>query len=355
MAIDYKKYSERVDTGIKADGEFKLFLFTVKRDGKIKRRTVDLSRKSGWSKRDRVRYARKEYDLFLDSFDNSFSESKRYKLREYAELYFSELSDSRWSRVKKAHYYRYIDSMLGGKYMDKILPRDIKYCIDKQLSSGIKERTAKTTLEILRPLYKHAIFNQVVMFNPCDGLSVKVPKSKKIVVDASSKLKEAYSVIMDMFCDDGFYRSIFLFALMGRRKGEILSLKWEHVSLEHSYILLDDPKNGEPQKMYISDDIKNALESVPRISEYVYASRFRDGHVIDIDYTIKKVRERLPWFSMHYMRNVLVSAMAEAGVDAAYMSGALGHLSANTIDKYLTLNYYRGSKVASSVIEQIVK
>ena len=353
MAIDYKIYSERVDIGIKSDKEGLRFLLSVKRDGKIKRRVLDLSRKS-WNKRDRLRYVRKEYDLLIDSFDSKES-VKSYRLRDYAQLYFETLPKSRWSRAKRAHYYKYIDGFLGSKLLDKIYPKDIKSCIDRQLALGIKERTAKTTLEILRPLYKHAIFNQVAQYNPCDGLSVKVPKSKKMVVGASAKLKEVYSVIMDMFADDPFYRSIFLFALMGRRRGEILSLKWENVDIEHSYIVLEDPKNGEPQKMYISDDIKEALASLPIINEWVYPSRFKDGHIVDIDYTVHKVRERLPWFSMHYMRNILVSAMAERGVDAVYMSGALGHLSANTIDKYLTLNYYRGSEAASKVIEMIVK
>ena len=56
------------------------------------------------------------------------------------------------------------------------------------------------------------------------------------------------------------------------------------------------------------------------------------------------------WFTMHYTRNVMVSAMAENGVDAIYMSGALGHNDPNTITKYLTMNYLQGSKIASDMI-----
>ena len=54
---------------------------------------------------------------------------------------------------------------------------------------------------------------------------------------------------------------------------------------------------------------------------------------------------------MHYTRNVMVSAMAEQGIDAIYMSGALGHNDPNTITKYLTMNYLQGSKIASDMIQ----
>jgi D-ribose pyranose/furanose isomerase RbsD len=47
----------------------------------------------------------------------------------------------------------------------------------------------------------------------------------------------------------------------------------------------------------------------------------------------------------------MVSAMAELGVDAIYMSGALGHSDPNTITKYLTMNYLTGSKIASNMIQ----
>ena len=58
---------------------------------------------------------------------------------------------------------------------------------------------------------------------------------------------------------------------------------------------------------------------------------------------------------MHYTRNVMVSAMAEQGIDDIYMSGTLGHNNPNTITKYLTMNYLQGSKIASDMIQNSPK
>ena len=67
--------------------------------------------------------------------------------------------------------------------------------------------------------------------------------------------------------------------------------------------------------------------------------------------TAKLKKELGDWFTMHYTRNVMVSAMAEQGTEAIHMSVALGHSDPNTITKYLTMNYLTGSKIASDMIQ----
>ena len=62
-----------------------------------------------------------------------------------------------------------------------------------------------------------------------------------------------------------------------------------------------------------------------------------------------------PNFGIHYLRNIVVSAMAEQGLNATYLSGALGHSDLNTIKKYLSMPYKRGSLEANKTIEMITK
>jgi hypothetical protein len=47
--------------------------------------------------------------------------------------------------------------------------------------------------------------------------------------------------------------------------------------------------------------------------------------------------------------------MAEQGFNATYLSGALGHSDLNTIKKYLSMPYKRGSLEANKTIEMITK
>lgn len=355
MAINTKEFTEKIDSNLRATKDYMRFLIRVKRDNKWKRKVLDYSKK-GWSKRDRIRVATRELDSLIDKLE-SVHGGDVPRLREYAKVFFDSLPDTTWTDTKKRHYDNYIDKMLGVKRIDEILPSHIEACMVKQEKAGLHPRTVNTTLEILRPLYKKAILNRIMLYSPCEGLKVKIPKSKKIVTDASSRLREIYAVIMDVFKDDDFYRALYLFALMGRRKGEILSLRWEDVSFEHNYVVLIDTKNNEVQKMFLPSLIKESLEAFyDPASEWVFPSPAVPGqHITNIEKTTAKIKKKLSYFTLHYLRNVIVSAMAEQGQAAVNMSGALGHLSANTIDKYLTLNYLAGSKSASDTIEKIVQ
>lgn len=103
---------------------------------------------------------------------------------------------------------------------------------------------------------------------------------------------------------------------------------------------------------YIADLLKAFCSS----RGYVYESRINEGSPIsNIEKQTKKIKKVLPNFTLHYMRNVVVSAMAEQGVSATLMSGALGHNNTNTLSKYLSLNYGKGSSEANRVIDEITK
>ena len=349
MAIDYSVYTLKVCTGLKCDVSCTLFLISVRRRGKLRRKTLDLSGK-GWSKRDRERKAKRELEEVIGKMESSQGDMPT--VGGYWKQYLSKLPDTPWTKTLERHFDNYMQANIGSKLLDKLLPDDIERCIGKQEKQGLRPRTVNTTLEILRPLYGDAIKNRLVPFSPCHGVRVKLPKTKKIVVDASARLKEMYDVIMELFGEDPFYRAIYLFALMGRRKGEILSLKWASVSLEHGYVVLEETKSGEIQKMYLHPQIREALLAFrEKGGVWVFPSPVNPGRPIsDIRKTTEKIRKRLPYYTMHYSRNVIVSAMAERGSAATSMSGALGHVSAKTIDRYLSLNYLDGSKQAADTI-----
>jgi integrase len=188
-----------------------------------------------------------------------------------------------------------------------------------------------------------------------DGIKVKLPKSKKIVTNASNQLMEIYKAIVTEFKDEPFYQSMYLFAVQGRRKSEILNLKWVDVDFNNGYYVLRDTKPGETQKIFLPEYIKSLLLLFKRNTEYVFTSRITGTKMVNINKTTARLKKILGAdFTLHYLRNIIVSAMAEQGLEAIHLSGALGHSDPNTITKYLTLNYLKGSELASGVIDRIV-
>jgi len=317
---------------------------------------IDLSDKVAWSKRDKISVAEAELiKIKADKKDGVLSD--KITLDKFLEKHYQLHAETNWKKTRLSFYETYISPSIGKKTLISIRQLHIKEVIKIQENKKLAPRTVKQTLEVLSPIFKAAVANRLIVHNPLDGIKIKLPKTKKIVTNATDKLIEIYKAIQEEFSEDPFYLSLFLFGLQGRRRGEILKLRWEDMNFKNDYYVLRDTKNNEEQKIYLPDNIKTELLKFKRSSGWVYQSRKTDTHIVDIRKATDKLKTRLndDNFGIHYLRNVIVSAMAEAGMDSIHLSGALGHNDPNTITKYLTLNYLKGSELASDVIDGIVK
>jgi len=355
MAIDTSNYPNKIRTNLWANKSFTVFYYNFKVDGRKYRGLIDLSDKVGWNKRDKISVAEAELiKIKLDKKDSVLND--KITLDSFIQKHYELQPDSRWKKTRLSHYKRYISPLIGKKPIVALRQLHLKEVIKTQEDKGLAPRTVKQTLEVLNPAFKAAIANRLIQFNPLDGIKVKLPKRKKIVTNASKQLMEIYKAIVAEFANEPFYQAMYLFALQGRRKGEILNLKWADVDFENNYYVLRDVKNDETQKIFLPDYIKGLLLEFRRDTEYVFTSRITGTKMVNINKTTARLKKRLGKdFTLHYLRNVIVSAMAEQGLEAMHLSGALGHSDPNTITKYLTMNYLKGSELASELVEKIVK
>lgn len=355
MAINVKKYIHDVKTNLKADKDFKIFFYTFVYEGKKYRGLIDLSDKRGWGKRDRVSFAEAELIRIKDSKKDCI-EDTNITLDKYMKKYFSLLPSQRYKKENEAFYNRYIKPHIGTKKLISIKQLHVKDIMKKAEFKGLKPRTAGKVVEILRPAFKDAYINRMIVHNPMEGIRIKRPVTKKIVINATDKLKEVFEAIISEFGDNPFYKAIFLFAMQGRRKNEILSLKWEDIDMKNNAYVLRKTKNNEEQKIFLPENIKKELLAFKDDSwEYVFTNPETGTHIQDIRRQVHKIKKRLnePSFGLHYLRNIIVSAMGEQGIESIYLSGALGHNNPHTIMQYLTLNYLKSSEIASKTIEDI--
>ena len=356
MAIDRKDYPHKIETGLWSNKNHTIFLYRFNFEKKEYSGLIDLSDKVSWNKKDKVSTARAELiKIKNDKKDGVLSD--KITLDSFMSKYFEMCPDSKYIKIRKSHYDRYVSPVCGSKKVVELRQLHIRESIKKQEDLGLSPRTVKQTLEVLSPAFKNAIANRLISYNPLDGISIKLPKTKKIVSEAGKTLMKIHNAIYAEFGDDPFYLTFFLFALQGRRRGEIFTLKWEDVSIDNSYYILRNTKNNEEQKIFLPDVIKENLAKIPQLSEWVFTSRKTGKHIVDIRRITDKLKKRLDDdnFGIHYLRNVIVSAMAEQGLDSMHLSGALGHNNPNTINKYLTMNYLKSSEMASGVIDGIVK
>jgi len=350
MAINPKDYPSKIRTGLTANKDYSKFYYRFSSNRKPHKGIIACTNNS-WTKKDKVKYAEQEFLKIKDEIESCIDISAT--VDRMVKLYFDTLPEKSYKKNLTSYYNRKVKKEIGNKKIKDVLYSHIQNIVDKNIKGGDSPRTAKQAIEILSPAFKIARKNRIIVYNPCEDVKIKLPKSKKIVVNATERLTNIHNAIIKLYANNPYYRAFFLLALQGRRKGEIINLRWENISFKYNYYFLPDTKNDEEQKVFLPPNVKASLSEFRGKDGWVFESPINKGKRInDVKRQTAKLKKEVgSWFGLHYCRNIMVSAMAERGVKSIMMSGALGHNDPNTITKYLTMNYLQGSKIASDMIQ----
>ena len=136
--------------------------------------------------------------------------------------------------------------------------------------------------------------------------------------------------------------AIELLALTGRRKSEILGLKWPMVDWQHSILNLPDTKTGQ-LKALVSDKVIALLRHIHEHSgkpSTGYVLRSDKGtRLSGIDNTWRNIRAatELSDVRIHDLRHSFASDALMSGVPLATVGALLGHKNARTTERYAHL------------------
>ena len=118
------------------------------------------------------------------------------------------------------------------------------------------------------------------------------------------------------------------------RRGEILSLKWEHIDFERSKVLLPDTKNGKSRWVPISPKVHTILETLSRTDERVFP-------VTDV--AVRQAWERLRRrigivdLTFHDLRHEGISRLFDSGMSIPQVMGISGHQTASQLFRYIQI------------------
>jgi integrase len=177
-------------------------------------------------------------------------------------------------------------------------------------------------------------------------------EQKTLITDAVEKYRRVYAAIMECFAALPFWRAVFLLGLYGRRKNEILRLRWEDIGLEDGVYIIRGSHSKIKQDLAfpLPDEVRRALRELSprRASGWVFPNPATGRPYIDIRRYVAMIREASGWegFGFHRMRNLTSSALYAAGVDASHLSSLLGHTNPQTLKQYLTMQRIESGKIA---------
>ena len=116
------------------------------------------------------------------------------------------------------------------------------------------------------------------------------------------------------------------------RRGELLSLRWEHVDLQNRTAFLSDTKNGESRTVPLSTAAVQVFAELPRhISGVVIPVKF-----FSLDAAFKRARERagLENVRFHELRRTAITRMAERLPNVIELAAVSGHKSLMVLKRY---------------------
>ena len=391
MAINTKEFTNKVDTGLKANAKYTRFYYRFMKDLKVSHGVLDYSSKE-WDKATRINKAKAELlkmkDTATSENDAGFNEDSR--LDTVAKAYFTlACDDTDWNRARRAEYNKFVGDARTKeeiqKYKDdgrefynpayKIGSKKIKDVktahIDaikrgmeakgysKQNADGCSPRTIKKVLaQVIKPILQYAVDNDALVKVPAITLPKQTAK-KKTVKNATDTLAVLYKTIDSLYQDEPFYRALFMFALYGRRLNEILTLEWNDINfLNSTYTIREENSKTIEQTYDLPPSIAEALGVIAtnRVG-LVFASPVTGKKLSPPKRQLARVKEAsgVEDLTFHKFRHILVSAMAESGIVSSVLSASLGHANSLTTERhYITQNHTKASATANRAIEGLI-
>lgn len=276
------------------------------------------------------------------------------------EMKFGELFETYMERYSKRHKrsWRYdereVNKFLSHWFRRKIsvITQDDVYRLFHKIADENGIYQANRMLERIRAIYNKAIEWGWEGRNPALGIKKFREKSRDrfLLPEEVSRFFAALAQEENVTARD----FILMALLTGARKSNVLSMRWQDISLQNEIWRIPDTKNGEPHNVPLSPQALEILHKRKQIqklcdqqSPYVFPGEGKEGHFADPKKPWQRLRETagLHDLRLHDLRRTLGSWQALQGTSTAIIGKSLGHKSIQSTAVYerLTLEPVRQS------------
>ena len=134
--------------------------------------------------------------------------------------------------------------------------------------------------------------------------------------------------------------AIRLLIFTGARRGEILTLEWDHVDFDRAMMFLPESKTGQ-KVVYLSAPALETLASVPRLENnpYVICGLKFAAHLVNLAKPWGRISKaaNLKGVRLHDLRHSFASIAASGGLSLPMIGKLLGHTQSATTQRYAHL------------------
>ena len=259
-------------------------------------------------------------------------------------------------------YSKHFKSGLGLKEVEQINFIDVQRFCNNLIKQDYKIKTVKNILAKLKVIFKLALKLELISKNPCDF--IELPKfDNKRYFDYSVAIQKKF--IKAISENKAPSADIFFFLLHGRRKNEVLSLKFSDINFKtRTYTIpfkINKAKRDMTYKM--SDELYNRL-----FRRYIAAKNknMLNGYVFVNPQTGEKYQDlrkswnsllkinNLPKIRLHDIRHLIGTySINYLKIPVEQVSFTLGHTNITTTQKYITANVKKSKETIENLLHSV--
>lgn len=306
---------------------------------------------------------------------------------EYAKLNLRHTSYERMRQLTQRVY-----PAIGHLRLDKITGRHVQQFINdlalngKSMKTGkpLSRKTAIHHLSFISDVFSYAVKMDMLSENPCRKVTVPKGEKKEKEIYTLEEIEELFRLLETAPLK---YRTFFTLAIYsGFRRGELLGLEWKDIDWEHNVISVRRTSNYTADKDIYTDTTKTkksqrSLKFPPMVMDLLkeykseqdeekvkLGSKWIDYDRLFVKYDGRPMNNNTPYFwftefckennfrfcDTHSMRHFYASALINEGVDAAAVSGALGHSVISTTTSIYCHAFQQAQARASDAITSVL-
>ncbi|MCP5362081.1 MAG: tyrosine-type recombinase/integrase [Hyphomicrobiales bacterium] len=228
----------------------------------------------------------------------------------------------------------------GTRRISNITEHDV---FTKHQTIGVQKGkyTANRTLELIRAMFNRAIdLGYWKGSNPARGTKKFKEKSRDrfLQADELQRFFEALNAEENTTARD----YILLSLLTGQRKGNMLAMRWDELSLTRAEWRIPKTKNGDPLTVHLPPQAVELLRERKAASEsdWVFPGAGKTGHLQDPKKAWQRIlaRAEIQDLRIHDLRRTLGSWQTVLGASSFIVGKSLGHKSLQSTAVYARLN-----------------
>ena len=253
-------------------------------------------------------------------------------------------------------YRRYIKKQIGKQRVADFNPIILERLLQNMADDDYSTKTIRDVYNILNAMFKYAVHNRILTFNPCAGVEVPKTKTKQIRVLTVKEQREVLE-----HAKERIHENLIQVALgTGMRGGELLGLTWDDVdfrkreiSVNKTLVYIKDKETKKYVFKYQTPKTKNSVRTVimPQFlcdemqdCLKLYYSLKSDDRIFPVTkYYLKHEMERgckasgVKKIRVHDLRHSHVSLLINMGYTALAIGKRVGHSAEKITYRYAHL------------------